>query len=194
MRHSEHSELPIFHLESRPPGIGQGQGAWPEGSESKIPSPVGKGQICAPDLWPPPAPIRCIWAPLWPCLSSEEARQPRRELERPGLSSATLWVQPGFPLGTQHVRVPIPLLPLWFPRPFPKRYHLQLKRGRETAGRLVIEGEKLGLLEEDHKMQVPQEGPVDCRAGPAGSRGKSRASSLLSSPLDFVGWDCGRQT
>lgn len=26
---------------------------------------------------------------------------------------------------------------------------------------LLIEGEKLGLLEEDHKMQVPQEQPAD---------------------------------
>lgn len=47
------------------------------------------------------------------------------------------------------------------PRPLPKCLHLQLKRRRETAGRLIIEGEKLGLLEKDHEIQVPQEWPAD---------------------------------
>lgn len=57
-----------------------------------------------------------------------------------------------------------------------------MKRHREATGRLIIEGEKLRLLEEDHKMQVPQEWPMEARRlvqNQLAARGKSGAQSML---------------
>lgn len=57
-----------------------------------------------------------------------------------------------------------------------------MKRHREATGRLIIEGEKLRLLEEDHKMQVPQEWPMEARRlvqNQLAARGKSSAQSML---------------
>lgn len=61
---------------------------------------------------------------------------------------------------------------------------------------LLIEGEKLGLLEEDHKMQVPQEQPADLgRPTPAqlevGDR--SPAQIKLQHRLDVIGWAWGQK-
>lgn len=51
---------------------------------------------------------------------------------------------------------------------------------------LLIEGEKLGLLEEDHKMQVPQEQPADLgEAHTSAAGGRGQVSRPDQAPAPF---------